>query len=289
MTHFSLICPHIRSKPLQRCHQRPPSHQFQWIFKRPSLLHLCGTESHYPLEFSWLPECASLLVLQPSWPPQGLHLPCVPLRADLGGFSFLELVPWGFHFLPWIELSPTDVMVVLHALFPALMSSLELLNPFLFVYRWHSLSYPISNSKKIILKGTPSFAPNPSLLLFSLPCFRAQNCTPFFELGTCESVFSLDFYLISYKLLARLGFPSGSEVKNLPVNTRDARDMGSIPGKGRSPGGGNGNLLNSSSWENPRDRGAWQAIVHEVIKSPVWLSNWAWTHTDKTVSWIYLQ
>ena len=82
-------------------------------------------------------------------------------------------------------------------------------------------------------------------------------------------MFSLDFYLISYKLLARLGFPSGSEVKNLPVNTRDARDMGSIPGKGRSPGGGNGNLLNSSSWENPRDRGAWQAIVHEVIKSPV--------------------
>lgn len=155
------ICPHILLKPLQQYHQWPPNHQFQWIFKRSSLLNLCGTESHYPLEFSWLPECASLLVLQPSWPPQGLHLLCVPLRADLGGLSFLELVPWGLHFLPWIELSPTDVMVALHALFPALMSSLELLNPFLFVYRWHSLSYPISNSKKIILKGTPPFPPEP--------------------------------------------------------------------------------------------------------------------------------
>ena len=80
-------------------------------------------------------------------------------------------------------------------------------------------------------------------------------------------MFSLDSYLISYKLLARLGFSSGSEVKNLPVNTRDGRDMGSIPRKGRAPGGGHGNLLNYSSWESPRDRGAWQAIAHGVIES----------------------
>ena len=41
----------------------------------------------------------------------------------------------------------------------------------------------------------------------------------------------------------RLGFPGGSVVKNLPANAEDERDTGSIPGSGRSPGEGNGNLL----------------------------------------------
>ena len=56
-------------------------------------------------------------------------------------------------------------------------------------------------------------------------------------------------------------------VKNPPANTEDARDTGSIPGSGRSPGGGNGNLLQDSCLENPMDRGAWQATVHGVSKS----------------------
>ena len=42
-------------------------------------------------------------------------------------------------------------------------------------------------------------------------------------------------------------------VKNLPAN---ARDMGWIPGLGRSPGGGNGNQFQYSCWDNPRDTGA---------------------------------
>ena len=42
------------------------------------------------------------------------------------------------------------------------------------------------------------------------------------------------------------GFPGGSVVKNLPANAGDAGDMGSVPGLGRSPGGGNGNLLQYS-------------------------------------------
>ena len=46
-------------------------------------------------------------------------------------------------------------------------------------------------------------------------------------------------------------------VKNLPANARDARDVGSIPGSGRSPGGGNSNPLQYSCLENPMDRGAW--------------------------------
>ena len=46
-------------------------------------------------------------------------------------------------------------------------------------------------------------------------------------------------------------------VKKLPANAGDARDTGLIPGSGRSPGGGNGHLLQCSCLENPVDRGAW--------------------------------
>ena len=52
-------------------------------------------------------------------------------------------------------------------------------------------------------------------------------------------------------------------VKNLPANAGDA---GSIPGPGRFPGGGHGNLLQYSCLENPMDRGAWQATVLGVTK-----------------------
>ena len=51
-----------------------------------------------------------------------------------------------------------------------------------------------------------------------------------------------------------------------------ARDMGLIPGSGRSPGGGNGNPLQYSCLENPTDRGAWQVTVHAVAKSQTQLS-----------------
>ena len=63
------------------------------------------------------------------------------------------------------------------------------------------------------------------------------------------------------------GFSGGSVVKNSPASVGDAGDMGSIPGLGRSPGGGNVDLLQSSCLENPMDRGAWWAPVHGVTKS----------------------
>ena len=56
-------------------------------------------------------------------------------------------------------------------------------------------------------------------------------------------------------------------VKNPPANTGDGRDTGSIPGSGRSPGGGHGNPLQYSCLENPMDRGTWKATVHGVAKS----------------------
>ena len=56
-------------------------------------------------------------------------------------------------------------------------------------------------------------------------------------------------------------------VENLLINTGDIRDLGLIPGPGRSPGGGYGNPLQYSFQENPTGRGAWQAAVHRVAKS----------------------
>ena len=56
-------------------------------------------------------------------------------------------------------------------------------------------------------------------------------------------------------------------VKNLPANTEDIRDMGSIPGSGSFPGERHGNPLQYSCLENPMDRGAWGAIVHRFAKS----------------------
>ena len=56
-------------------------------------------------------------------------------------------------------------------------------------------------------------------------------------------------------------------VNNPPVNAGDAADVGSIPGSGRSPGGGHVNPLQYSCLENLMDRGAWWAIVHGVTKS----------------------
>ena len=65
-----------------------------------------------------------------------------------------------------------------------------------------------------------------------------------------------------------MDFPGGSVVKNLPANAGDAKDR-SIPGLGRSSGGGNGNPLQYSCLENqnPMSGRAWRAIVHGVVES----------------------
>ena len=71
----------------------------------------------------------------------------------------------------------------------------------------------------------------------------------------------------------KTGCPGGPVVKNSPPNVGDTGDVGSIPGQGRSPEGGNGNLLQYSCLGNPMDREAWQATVYGVAKSWARLSN----------------
>ena len=60
-------------------------------------------------------------------------------------------------------------------------------------------------------------------------------------------------------------------VKNLPASARGTRGTGSISGSGSSPGVANGNPLQYSCLKNPMDRGAWQAKVRGVAKSPTQL------------------
>ena len=74
------------------------------------------------------------------------------------------------------------------------------------------------------------------------------------------------------------GFPSGNMIKD-SANAGDARDAGSVPASGRSPRVGNGNPLQYSCLENPKNRVAWQAMVHRVTKNLVQLSTHA--HSSK--------
>ena len=69
---------------------------------------------------------------------------------------------------------------------------------------------------------------------------------------------------------SEMGSPGGSGRKEPAHN---AGDLGSIPALGRAPGGGHGNPLQYSCLDNPMDRGAWQATVHEVPKSQTQLSD----------------
>ena len=69
------------------------------------------------------------------------------------------------------------------------------------------------------------------------------------------------------QVLKNWGFPGGTSGKEPPANAGDIRDVGSIPGSGRSPGGGYGNLHQYYCLENPMDRQAWRSTIHRVTKS----------------------
>ena len=75
-------------------------------------------------------------------------------------------------------------------------------------------------------------------------------------------------FLIYASCQKQVDFSGGSDSKESACN---AGALGSIPGLGRSPGEENGNPLQYSCLENPRDTGAWRAIVHRVAQSQIQL------------------
>ena len=93
--------------------------------------------------------------------------------------------------------------------------------------------------------------------------------------------FSLASVLLLYaiRLLQLCGFPGSSVVKNPPVT---ARDTGSVPGLGRSPGEGNSTPVQYPCLENSMDRGAWWATVHRVAKA---LDTTERLSTHKLLTW----
>ena len=106
----------------------------------------------------------------------------------------------------------------------------------------------------IILRFSPAVEYNNSSFFLLPNGLSLHGCT----------MISLSIYL--------LGFPGGTMVKNLPGSAGDTGDESSIPGSGRSPGGGHGHPLLDSCLENPMDRGAWWATVHGVAQSGIQLS-----------------
>ena len=107
----------------------------------------------------------------------------------------------------------------------------------------------IKNSSSWIQTGTAR-PPSPWVKLILTPCLCSQvSGKPlpcFFRLAEI-----------------RAGFTGGTVVKNLPADARDTEDMGSVPGRGRSPGEGHGNPLQCPCLENPLDRRAWHRVGHD--------------------------
>ena len=75
--------------------------------------------------------------------------------------------------------------------------------------------------------------------------------------------------------------PDGSIGKEFTCNAGDTGDVGSIPGSGRSPGGGDGNPLQYSCLQISMDREAWWATVQRVTESWIQLSDVAHTHANR--------
>ena len=116
-----------------------------------------------------------------------------------------------------------------------------------------------AGSRNLISEGLPDPASKPVISKLSL------SGAPWNAAGTAgqyQGILSLS--------TVQMGFPSGSDGKESACNTGD---LGSIPGLGRSPGEGNGCLIQYSCLENPTDRKSWRVIVRGVARSQTQLSD----------------
>ena len=83
-----------------------------------------------------------------------------------------------------------------------------------------------------------------------------------------KKVFGVSTQIVGQNLRTKSrGSQISLQIKNLPMDAGDSRDEGLIPGSRRSPGEGNGNLLQYSWLQNSMDRGVQWAIIHGIIKS----------------------
>ena len=122
-----------------------------------------------------------------------------------------------------------------------------------------------AHSLKIHMWGTHCITESmPASAMETTSNFHSFRTGP--KVGKPITVLSWDIAL----LRKTSGFSGGSVSKESACN---ARDLGSIPRSGRSPGGGNSYPLQYSCLENSMDRGAWRATVHGVAKSHIQLSS----------------
>ena len=130
-----------------------------------------------------------------------------------------------------------------------------------------------------------------SLSLFTFMRWRRQRQpTPVFSPGESRGRGSLGGCCLwgptgsgttQQQVVSSLGFPGGSDSRESACN---ARDLGLTPRWGRCPGDGNGYPLQYSCLENPMDRGAWWATVHNITKSWTRLKRLS-AHTWTVNSW----
>ena len=118
-------------------------------------------------------------------------------------------------------------------------------------------------------------------LVMSIPAeaFHTWQCSkPASHQWRVGSVSSSSSFWSLLSPMSNLGCVGCTVVKNPPANAGYIRDVGSIPGLGRSLGGGHGDPLQYPCLENPMDRAAWWAAVHKFTKSQTQLK-WLNTHT----------
>ena len=113
---------------------------------------------------------------------------------------------------------------------------------------------------------------SPILQMGTLRCRHVNHCSSTHSWGEGKAEFTQACLMLKlwFSTSCYIASSGGSVVMNSPANVGD---MGSVPGLGISPGGGNGNPLQYSCMENPTDRGAWQAIVHGVAQIRTRLSD----------------
>ena len=132
------------------------------------------------------------------------------------------------------------------------------LSDFTFTFHFHALEKAMATHSSVLAWRIPGTGEPDGLL--SMVSHRVGH--DWSDLAAAAAATSI--YILS---LTNLKGTSQVElvIKNSLANAGDIRDESSIPGLGRSPGGGHGNPLQYSCLENSMDRGAWWATVHRVV------------------------